>query len=30
MLKERVALLNGNIKYIYDNGSDFFIEIPVW
>ena len=25
MLKERVALLN-----IYDNGSDFFIEIPVW
>ena len=30
MLKERVALLNGNIKYIYDNVSDFFIEIPVW
>lgn len=24
MLKERVALLNGNIKYIYDNGSDFY------
>ena len=22
--------LNGNIKYIYNNGSDFFIEIPVW
>ena len=30
MLKERVSLLNGNIKYINDGGSDFFIDIPVW